>query len=359
MILDTPAKSSTYAPGIPTLLTHIHPLRARIVPPASVSMNTSKTLPKVLLALVITGLSVGLILHRGDYDPATVEKFVRGLGPLAPFAFIASYALATVLFVPGAIFGLAGGALFGPFWGTWINISGATLGATLAFLTARYLASDWVRQKAGGRAERLIAGVEAEGWRFVAFVRLVPLFPFNLLNYALGLTRISLTHYVVASFVCMLPGTLAFTWLGHAGREALAGDATAVRYGLMALAVLAAVAFLPRLIRRLRRTEATPWIEKSELENRLNRDAGSLAVIDVRGPDEFTGELGHIATARNVPLGEFSRRGAELETLRDKTVVLVCHTDKRSAKAASLLRNAGFPNIRVLRGGMVRWNQSN
>jgi len=110
---------------------------------------------------------------------------------------------------------------------------------------------------AGTRLQRLITGVEAEGWRFVAFVRLVPFFPFNLTNYAVGLTRISLKHYVLASLVCMAPGTLAYTWLGYAGREALAGNATAIRNGLIALALLAAIAFLPRLIRRLRRQDAS------------------------------------------------------------------------------------------------------
>ncbi|MDO8539681.1 MAG: VTT domain-containing protein [Opitutaceae bacterium] len=322
-------------------------------------MNTHSVLPKVILGFVIAALSVGLIFMRDQFDPVLIERTIRELGPLAPVVFVALYALATVLFVPGAIFGLAGGALFGPWWGTVVNISGATMGATLAFLTARYLASNWVRQKAGGRVERLMAGVEAEGWRFVAFVRLVPFFPFNLLNYALGLTRIPLTHYVVASLVCMLPGTLAFTWLGHAGREALAGDATAVRYGLMALAILAAVAFLPRLVRRVRRTDATPWIEPGELAAHLNDGADNLVVVDVRGPDEFTGALGHIGNARNLPVDELPHRMGELEALRNKMVVLVCHTDKRSAKTAALLRGTGFPNVRVLRGGMVRWNQSN
>jgi uncharacterized membrane protein YdjX (TVP38/TMEM64 family) len=118
-----------------------------------------------------------------------------------------------------------------------------------------------------------MAGVEAEGWRFVAFVRLVPLFPFNLTNYAFGLTRISLQHYVLASVVCMVPGTLAYTWLGHAGREAAAGDTAAIRYGLIALALLAAIAFLPRLARRLRGQEQPQWIAR-----RMSLGAGS------RGP---------------------------------------------------------------------------
>ena len=101
-------------------------------------------------------------------------------------------------------------------------------------------------------SQRLVAGVEAEGWRFVAFVRLVPLFPFNLLNYALGLTQIPLTQYILASLVCMAPGTLAYAWLGYAGREALADNRSAINYALIALALLAAVALLPRLVRRLR-----------------------------------------------------------------------------------------------------------
>ena len=107
---------------------------------------------------------------------------MRDAGPVAPLLFILIYALATVLFLPGSVLTLAGGALFGPVLGTLYNLTGATLGATLAFLIARYLAADWVADKTGGRVKQLINGVEAEGWRFVAFVRLVPLFPFNLIS---------------------------------------------------------------------------------------------------------------------------------------------------------------------------------
>jgi uncharacterized membrane protein YdjX (TVP38/TMEM64 family) len=99
--------------------------------------------------------------------------------------------------------------------------------------------------------------VAAEGWRFVALMRLVPLVPFNLLNYALGLTRISLPAYVIASAICMLPGAVAYAWLGYAGRTAAAGDAMALRYGLLGLGVLATIALLPRLFRRFRGTETT------------------------------------------------------------------------------------------------------
>ena len=97
------------------------------------------------------------------------------------------------------MFGLAGGLLFGPLWGTILNLAGVMLGATAAFLVGRYVAADWVRSLTGPRLQRLVDGVEAEGWRFVAFVQLVPLFPFNPSNYAPGFTRISLKEYSVAS----------------------------------------------------------------------------------------------------------------------------------------------------------------
>ena len=198
--------------------------------------------------------------------------------------------------------------------------------------------------------------METEGWRFVAFVRLVPLFPFNLLNYALGLTRIPLAPYVLASLVCMLPGTFAYTWLGYAGREALAGNDAALRYGLIGLALLAAIAFLPRLVRHLRVKESS-WIEVDELAARLG-ESSDAAVIDVRRPDEFAGPLGHIRNARNVPLGDLPARLGDLRPLAGRLIIVVCHTDKRSANAADLLAEAGFGNVRVLHGGMVRWNEA-
>jgi uncharacterized membrane protein YdjX (TVP38/TMEM64 family) len=211
----------------------------------------------LLVLLGLAGAIAVALLYREQLDPAAIQAWVDSAGPAGPLAFILVYALAAVLFLPGSVLTLAGGALFGPWWGTLFNLTGATLGAALAFLVSRYLAADWVRRRVGGPGNRLIAnrlieGVEAEGWRFVAFTRLVPLFPFNLLNYALGLTRIPFLHYVLATAVCMAPAALAFTWLGFAGREAVAGGEGLIQTGLIALALVAAVAFLPRLVIRLR-----------------------------------------------------------------------------------------------------------
>jgi uncharacterized membrane protein YdjX (TVP38/TMEM64 family)/rhodanese-related sulfurtransferase len=320
-------------------------------------MTPGAALPRLLFGLVILAAALWLVLYRNHLDPTVIEGAIRNLGLWGPVAHVALFAFGTVLFVPGALFGLAGGVLFGPVWGTILNLSGATLGATAAFLVARYVAADWVRQKAGTRLDRLIKGVEAEGWRFVALTRLVPLIPFNLLNYALGLTRVPVVTYVLTSFICMAPGTLAYTWLGYAGHEAAAGNDAAIRYGLMGLALLAMIAFVPRLVRRVRAQKSVHWIEVAELAPRL-KGAAVVAVIDVRGPDEFTGPLGHIPNARNLPLGELPQRIVELRSLTEAPVVLVCRTDKRSASAAALLDAAGFRDIAVLRGGMVRWNEA-
>lgn len=310
----------------------------------------------LLRLLLLAGIAAGIVwagFNRAQFDPQAFDAWLSGLGLWAPTVYIIVYAAGTVIFLPGLMFALAGGALFGPVWGTVFNLLGATLGATLAFLVARYIASDWVSRKAAGRMKRLIAGVEAEGWRFVALVRLVPLFPFNLTNYALGLTRIGLLPYVIASFICMAPGALAYTWLGHAGRAAAAGDVSSIRYGLGALGLLAAIVFLPRLIGRLRR-RGIEWIEPEELHRRLDLDE-AVDVLDVRGPEEFDGVLGHISGALNIPLDELGHRLDSLRSVRDG-IAVVCRTDKRSATAADTLRAAGFAAVSVLRGGMVRWN---
>ena len=113
-----------------------------------------------------------------------------------------------------------------------------------------------------------------------------------------GLRAFRSIHYVIATLVCMAPGAVAYTWLGYAGRGALAGETDAVRYGLLALGLLAAIALLPRLIGRLRKSAS--WIEVGDLKRRLE-GGEAITIIDVRGTDEFTGPLGHIAKRATFP----------------------------------------------------------
>ncbi|MDH3407076.1 MAG: TVP38/TMEM64 family protein [Gammaproteobacteria bacterium] len=209
---------------------------------------------RIILALLLaTGILVAY-LYRDFLSFEILDNTIKEAGLWGPLIFMLIYATATVLFLPGSILTLAGGALFGPLAGTLYNLTGATIGATLAFLVARYLASEWAARKAGERVKLLMKGVEDEGWRFVAFTRLVPLFPFFILNYALGLTRIRIAHYIFATFVFMLPGAFAFTFLGYAGREVAEGGEGTIQKILIALALVAAIVFLPRFIKRLRRS---------------------------------------------------------------------------------------------------------
>lgn len=207
---------------------------------------------KVAAIAIIVAAVVMFERNRELFQVTAIQGTLKRFGVFGPIVFITIYAVATVAFVPGSILTLAGGAIFGPVFGAIWNLIGATLGATGAFLIARYVAGDWVARRAGGRLAAIVGGVEEEGWRFVAFVRLAPLFPFNLVNYAFGLTRVSLAEYIVASAVCMAPGAIAYTYLGYAGRTAVAGEAGAIKAGILALALLGAAAFLPRFIRQYR-----------------------------------------------------------------------------------------------------------
>jgi uncharacterized membrane protein YdjX (TVP38/TMEM64 family)/rhodanese-related sulfurtransferase len=312
-------------------------------------VKTNHILRFALLVGLVAAIAYA-ILNRDRFDAAMLQAWVRDAGVLAPVVFMLIYALATVLFLPGSVLTLVGGALFGPLLGTFYNLTGATLGAALAFLVSRYLASNWVAAKAGGRVKQLINGVEGEGWRFVAFVRLVPLFPFNLLNYALGLTKIRFVHYLIATYIFMLPGAVAYTWIGYAGREAVTGGEGLAQKILIALALLATVAFLPHFVATIRRG---PMIDITELRQRIGD--GNTLVLDVRTAEDFIGEQGHIEGAMNIAVEQLPVRLHELADYAEQPIALVCRTDKRSAKAAIVLAQQGFHNIHVVRGGMTKW----
>jgi len=194
-----------------------------------------------------------MLVNREVADMKALVAWIAGFGMLGPLIFIFARSAGAVFFIPGSLMAITAGMAFGPVWGAVYNLAASTLGAVLAFLIARYLAADLVERKIGERMEKIMSGIEAEGWRFVAFVRLVPLFPYNLLNYALGVTRLKLSHFTWASLVFMVPGDVAYTYIGYAGREALAGNDASIEKGLLALGGLAALIFLPRLIKYFRK----------------------------------------------------------------------------------------------------------
>ena len=303
-----------------------------------------------IFALLVAGI-IYAISFREQLNVAALETWVKDAGTAGPIVFMFIYIIGTIFFLPGSILTLAGGALFGPILGTFINLTGATIGATISFIAARYLASDWVEKKSGGRLKSLKEGVEGEGWKFVAFVRLVPLFPFNLLNYALGLTKIKLSHYSLATYICMLPGALAYTYLGYVGREAVVGDEAIIQKALIAISLLAVVSFLPSLIGKLR---AKPMMGVDELKIKLDSNQDFL-LLDVRSEQDYVGEQGHIEGSVIIPLEELPNRINEISNYIEKTVVTICRTDRRSVKAALILAKQGFADVHVAKQGMTDW----
>ena len=153
-------------------------------------------------------------------------QWVDDLGAIAPIAFILIYIIATVAFLPGSILTLGAGVLFGIIQGSIYVFIGATIGATLAFLVGRYLARGWISKKIAGNQKfsAIDRAVGREGLKIVLLTRLSPVFPFNLLNYSLGITSVSLIDYVLGS-VGMIPGTIMYVYIGSlAGSIATIGS---------------------------------------------------------------------------------------------------------------------------------------
>ncbi len=154
--------------------------------------------------------------------------WVENLGTFGPIAFIIIYNLATILFIPGSVLTLGGGVIFGLFWGSIYVFIAATFGAIFAFLIGRYLTRDWVCKKIAKypKFQAIDRAVANEGWKIVLLTRLSPLFPFNLLNYALGITQVSLKDYILGS-IGMFPGTVMYVYIGSlAGDIAMIGTQT-------------------------------------------------------------------------------------------------------------------------------------
>lgn len=184
--------------------------------------------------------------------PENLQALKEQAGVLAPLVFIALYWVGTILCVPGVILTLSAGALFGPFLGTVWTVIGATLGATSAFVIARFIAGDWARAQfeKGDSLGQLMQGIEQDSFWFALSIRLAPIFPFVAVNYLLGLTPIGLPSYILATAVGIIPGTFAYTWLGRSGLEAARGSPPWQLVG--ALTVLALVSALPILLKRLK-----------------------------------------------------------------------------------------------------------
>jgi len=224
-----------------------------------------------LVYIAVAVAVVATLFLAGRQLGGAVETFtgwVEGLGLWAPLVFMLGYAVGTVAFAPGSLLTLASGAIFGLFWGTVYAWTGATIGACGAFLIARYVARGWVEGKLEDkpRFKSLDQSIGRDGGKIVALLRLAPVFPFVLLNYALGLSKVRFSHYFLACFA-MAPGTLLYVYYGHIGREALAGGKTVWDWLLMGLGLAAVLAVTVIITKKAKQALATETdLEQEPLE---------------------------------------------------------------------------------------------
>ncbi len=199
----------------------------------------------IALGLVLAALSTAAAFLPVKDWVKSFSDYVQTLGPLGIALFIAVYAVGTVLFLPGWIFTVAAGLVFGVIGGSAVALSGALIGASLAFLCGRYLVRDRVKSATKGnrKFEAIDKAIGDEGWKVVGLLRLSPLIPFNLSNYFYGVTAVGFWPYFAASAVGMLPGTVLYAYLGAAGKAGLSGgsDSSPLKYVLLGAGLLATI----------------------------------------------------------------------------------------------------------------------
>jgi uncharacterized membrane protein YdjX (TVP38/TMEM64 family) len=193
-------------------------------------------------------------------DCATIQANIKDLGLAAPLVYFVLYVIATVAFVPGTIVTMLAGLAFGPVLGTLMVSVSSVAGAVTAFLIARYLARDAVEGFLGKQVwfGRFKESLESNGFNFVLFVRLVPLFPFNGLNYACGIVPLKFRDYLLGSFLGMLPGTIAYVYAGSVVGCAIIDSKSGIDPGLklklsIALALLALLSVVPLFIKKMKK----------------------------------------------------------------------------------------------------------
>lgn len=218
--------------------------------------KTSIIRPLIFLLLIVLVIIVQYYHPERYLDKEYLRQLTASYGVMLPVIYLIVWTVGP-LFLPGLPITLAGGVLFGPFWGVVYTAVGSTMGAGLVFLVSRYLARDWVASKLSGtRLVFLDEKVARHGWKIVAFTRLIPVFSYTLLNYAFGLTRISFWTFLITTLVCMLPVTVAFVYFSANILDILHGQIS--RELIIGIVLVIAVSLIPVIYKRLKPKAADP-----------------------------------------------------------------------------------------------------
>ncbi len=231
------------------------------------------TLKLIISILILSALIAAVIILPVKIWLVKALQWVQGLGLWGPVFVVGFYIIACIFFLPGSILTLGAGFIFKVVVGTITVSIGATLGACAAFLVGRTIARDWISHKVATN-EKFAAidnAVGRQGFKIVLLTRLSPIFPFNLLNYAFGLTKVSFWQYALASWLGMLPGTVMYVYFGAGLRSLTDVAAGKVETGMagriffwVGMAVTIAVTLLiTQIARRALKQAVEPPTEKS------------------------------------------------------------------------------------------------
>ena len=168
----------------------------------------------------ILGITLIFTCHLIDFEGyfTSMLLWVDSQGKSGAIAFVVIYAVATIICIPGSILALAGGALFGSFWGAIIVFLGGFLGAVSVFSLGRYLLKNWVKHQLSKNRylQAINRAIAAEGWKIAILLHISPIIPFNILNYALGASKLAFKDFIIATAIGIIPGVMLYTFLGSA-----------------------------------------------------------------------------------------------------------------------------------------------
>ncbi|MGQ3685365.1 MAG: TVP38/TMEM64 family protein [Candidatus Loosdrechtia sp.] len=231
-------------------------------------MKDSKPVIKFIILISIIGGTFFATRYTALSEYTRKDTLVSLLEQLrgrwwGPLGFILIYGVGCVVAIPGSLLTLGGGAIFGVAWGTLYNIIASNLGATLAFFMARYFGRDFVSRFMKGRVESLDEKVAEHGFQFIFTLRLIPLIPFNGLNFGSGLSRIKYRDYLLGSALGMLPGTFIYTYFADALLKGITGSGRKAFINLaIASSLLILISFSPKIYKKFRKSTNNEMIQK-------------------------------------------------------------------------------------------------
>jgi uncharacterized membrane protein YdjX (TVP38/TMEM64 family) len=210
------------------------------------SLSRLRLVGRLMVLVLLAAGMVAVWLNRAVLEPNAIRTAIEAHPAIAPLLFLLLHIVASLLFVPRTLMGLVAGGVFDFWWGLLWAATGSVLGAVAGFLIARYVNSGMIDLESLPKLGPVLQRAEAGGWRAVTMLRLIPVIPHSFSNYALGLTRLSLSGYALGSLLGQLPMTIAYVSFGAAGGRAVAGGQDWLLPAIVGAIALAASILLPR-----------------------------------------------------------------------------------------------------------------